>query len=180
MLNSERDRDVRMLYVRALAATGTSAAYRSLVDHSLDDNDEEIRFACLDRIVGHSQPEIVAAYVAALTSKSNARINRAAHALGKLGDKSSIGPLIESLVTTHKVQEGPANPSGINAGFSPQTGMAFSAGSNTKVVERTFNNQPVLDALVALAGVNLNFDQKAWKTWYASQKSSSTIDVRRD
>ncbi len=101
---------VRMLYVQALAAVGTPAAMRTLVDHSLDDGDEEIRLACLDRIVGQPTPEIVAAYVAALKSDSNVRINRAARALGRLGDKSAVGPLIDSLVTTHVVQEGAENP----------------------------------------------------------------------
>lgn len=181
LLNSERDREVRMLYVRALAAVGTPAAVRTLVDRSLDDADVEIRLACLDRLVGHPQPEVVAAYVAALTSQDNSRINRAAYALGKLGDKSAIGPLIDSLVTSHMIQEGADNPNSINTAFSPQAGMAFSAGSSTKKVQRAFNNQPVFDALALLTGgVNLNFDQKAWKTWYASQKSKTTIDVRRD
>jgi HEAT repeats len=180
MFSSERDRDVRMLYVQALAAIATPAALRTLIDHSLDDGDEEIRLACLDRIVAHPQPEVVAAYVAALKSQSNARLNRAAHALGRLGDKSAIGPLIDSLVTTHIVQEGDDNPNRMNAAFSPQGGMAFSTGSSVRKEKRTFNNQPVLDALVALSGVNLNFDEKAWKTWYASQKTKAPIDVRRD
>lgn len=181
IFNSERDRAVRMLYLHALAATGTPAAVRTLVDHSLDDADEEIRFACLDRLVGEPRPEVVAAYVAALKSQGNARINRAAYALGKLGEKSAIGPLIDSLVTTHKVKEAADNPNSMNAAFSPQFGTAFSAGSASKTVERTFNNQPVLDALVTLCGgVNLDFNQKAWKTWYASQKARTTIDVRRD
>ena len=180
MLSSERYRAVRILYVQALAAIATPSALRSLVDHSLDDADEEIRLACLDRIVGQPTPEVVAAYVAALKSDSNVRINRAARALGRLGDKSAVGPLIESLVTTHMVKEGDDNPNSINAAFSPQAGMAFSMGSSARKVQRTFNNQPVLDALVALTGVNLNFDQKAWKTWYASQKTKTPIDVRRD
>ncbi len=181
LLHSERDRAVRMLYVQALAAVGTPAAMRTLVDHSLDDGDEEIRLACLDRIVGQPTPEIVAAYVAALKSDSNARINRAARALGRLGDRSAVGPLIDSLVTTHVVKEGDENPNSVNAAFSPQAGMAFSTGSAVRKVQRTFNNQPVLDALVALTGgVNLNFDERAWKTWYASQKTKTPIDVRRD
>jgi hypothetical protein len=183
MLNSEHERDVRMLYVRALANTGSPAAIRALVDHSLDDPDEEIRLACLDRLVGQVQPEMVGLYVAALKSQDNARINRAAYALGRLGDKSAIGPLIDVLTTVHKfsITEGSGNPNSISAGFSPQGGGGLSVGSSTKIVQRPMNNQRVLDALVALTGgVNLNFDLKAWKTWYASQKSPTTIDVRRD
>ncbi len=181
LLHSERDRAVRMLYVQALAAVGTPTAMRVLVDCSLDDADEEIRLACLDRIVGQPSPEIVAAYVAALKSDKNVRINRAARALGRLGDRSAVGPLIDVLVTTHVVQEGDENPNSVNAAFSPQAGMAFSTGSSVRKVQRTFTNQPVLDALVALTGgVNLNFDEKAWKTWYASQKTKTPIDVRRD
>jgi hypothetical protein len=179
-LNTERNRDVRKLYVRALAGCG---AVKILVGHSLDDPDEEIRLACLDQLTANPQPDAIGIYVAALKSQDNARINRAAYALGKLGDKSAVGPLIDSLVTTHKftVVEGSGNPNSINAGFSPQGGVGgLSVGSSTKVVHRNLTNQQVLDALVTLTGVNLNFDQKAWKNWYASQKKQTTIDVRRN
>jgi HEAT repeats/PBS lyase HEAT-like repeat len=179
-LENERNRDVRLIYVRALGKIGPSAA-KHLVDYSLNDADEEIRFAALDQLVGKPQPDAVAQYVLALKSKDNVIVNRAGRALGQLGDKSAIGPLIEALVTQHKfaLVEGTGNPNGINVGFSNQGG-GMTMGSKTTVVTRDLNNQKVLDALVTLTGgVNLNFDVKAWRSWYATQQKSYG-DVRRD
>jgi hypothetical protein len=41
-------------------------------------------------------------------------------------------------------------------------------------------NQPVLEALVQLAGgVNFGFDVKAWKNWFATLKQRDIVDGRR-
>src|SRR5690606_3163177 len=78
-----------------------SPSQRVLVATSLADPDEEIRVACLDRIVELDPPNVADVYVRALADKDNFRINRAAYALARLGDESTLAPLIDALVTKH-------------------------------------------------------------------------------
>ena len=180
-LDTEKTRDVCVWYIQALGKIGP-AAVRTLVEHSLDDPDEEIRLSCLDQLIG--QPTLAATplYVAALRNKDNVQVNRAGYALGRLGDKSAVAPLIDALITTHKFTaiEGAGNPNQMSAGFSKTGGGGLSMGSSAKIIKRDLNNQQVLDALVALTGANLGFDKTAWKNWYSSQQKPGAIDARRD
>src|SRR5262245_30925797 len=50
-LERERDPVVRMWYVKALGRIGSSGAIKTLVEHSLSDNEEAIRVECIDQIV---------------------------------------------------------------------------------------------------------------------------------
>jgi len=181
-LESERARrDVRAWFVEALGHIGTKNAIQTLVDHSLDDPDPELRLTCIDQLKGKNAHEAAAMYVAALKSKDNGRVNQAGFALGKLGDKSAIPALIDALVTSHKftVTEG-GGPGQIGASFSPSGGGGLSVGSSTKIVRRDMANQQVLDALATLAGANFDFNKQAWKNWYAQQSKPREIDSRRD
>jgi hypothetical protein len=179
-LDTEKIRDVRMCYVQALGRIG---AVRILVEHSLDDADEEIRLSCLDQLIGKPTHDVTPLFVDALRNKDNVRINRAGLALGKLGDKTAIAPLIDALRTTHKftVNEGASNPNQMSAGFSSTGGGGLTMGSSVKIIKRDLNNPQVLDALTALTGgVNFGFDDMAWRNWYASQQKPGAIDARRD
>jgi len=155
---------------------------RTLVEHSLDDPDEEIRMSCLDQLIGKPPQDATPLYVGALRSKDNLRINRAGLALGKLGDKTAIAPLIDALVTTHtfRVVEGAGNPNQMSVGMSKNGGGGLSMGGSAKQVKQNLSNQQVLDALVALTGANFGFDEHAWKNWYSSQQKPGAIDARRD
>ena len=108
-LDTEKTRDVCVWYIQALGKIGP-AAVRTLVEHSLDDPDEEIRLSCLDQLIGQPTQAATPLYVAALRNKDNVQVNRAGYALGRLGDKSAVAPLIDALITTHKFTtiEGPA------------------------------------------------------------------------
>jgi hypothetical protein len=81
-----------------------------------------------------------------------------------------------------EIQEGSGNPGQMSAGFSPtgQGGGGLSMGGGKKIIKQPMNNQRVLDALVTLTGMNFQFDQRAWKNWYATQKKPANIDARRD
>jgi hypothetical protein len=185
LLESEQRREMRVWCVQALGRTKSLDAVKAMVECSLDDADEEIRLTCFDELSGTFLHTAVPMYVAALKSKDNARVNRAGYALGKLGDKSAILPLIDALVTTHKftVIEGSGNPNQMSAGFSPggmgPGGMTV-GGSKQMTIKRDLSNQQVLDALTALTSMNLGFDQKAWRNWYASQRKPATVDIHKD
>jgi hypothetical protein len=180
-LDQDQHRDLRVWCVQALGRIGNQAAIQAIVDRSMEDADEEIRLSCFDELKGNGLHTAVPMYVAGLKNKDNAKVNRAGYALGKLGDKSAILPLVGALVTTHKftVVEGSSNPNQMSAGFTPGGGLGAGPGgmtvgaAPTRTVKRDLNNQQVLDALASLTGVNFGFDEKAWRNWYNSQKKSA-------
>jgi len=178
-------RTVRLLYVEALGRLKDAAGMNALVAASLYDADDEIRLSSLEQIVDHDFKPAVANYVRALRDKQNGIINRAALCLGAMKDPSSIGPLIDALVTEHtfKVQKGQPGQTQATFGQGPGGtgggGFTF-GGSNVQTIRQTFQNREVLEALVQLTGVSFNYDQRAWKNWYANQRRPSTLDARRD
>jgi len=184
-IDSEQRHEIRVLCLQALGRIGTADAIKAIVENSLITTDEEIRLTCFDQLTGNALHLAVPMYVTALKNKDNERVNRAGYALGKLGDKSVILPLIDALITTHKftIIEGSGNPNQMSAGFSPggmSPGGMTVGGNKPMIIKRDLSNQQVLDALTALTGVNLGFDQKAWRNWYGSQRKPVTVDIRRD
>jgi hypothetical protein len=182
VLNEGDGRPLRMLYVRALGRIYTPDAIKTLVAHSLDDADVEIRLSCLDELAAKPHPDITSKYVPVLRDKNNTRVNRAALAIGKMGDKTTIRPLIDALVTTHSfsVTSGNSNPNGISTAFGSDGSGGLSMGSSTRIIKRDMQNQAVLDALVNLTGLSLDFDEVAWRNWYAAQNKAAKVNPRRD
>ncbi len=120
-VDSDTNRDLRVWCIQALGRIGTEEAVKAIVENSLSSTEDEIRLTCFDQLSGNAEHSAVPKYVAALKAKDNERVNRAGYALGKLGDKSAVLPLIDALVTTHKftVIEASGNPNQMSAGFSP-------------------------------------------------------------
>jgi beta-glucosidase-like glycosyl hydrolase len=118
--------------------------------------------------------------VAALASADNAQVNRAAEALGRLGVASAVLPLIAALETEHAsiVTDGRA-PGSTSATFTP-SGGGFSMGGGPKRVMVKLRNDRVLEALIALTGMNFQWDQAAWRAWLANERSlPPDFDLRR-
>lgn len=173
---------LRLVYVQALGRIYTPLAIDALVGLTLHNPDIEVRLSALDELAAKPHPDITSKYVKFLRDRDNIKVNRAALALGKLGDKSAIRPLIDALVTTHKynVTSGNSNPNGISTAFGSDGSGGLSMGSSTRVIKRDLQNQAVLDALVNLAGQNFDFDEVAWRTWYAAQNKAANANSRRD
>jgi hypothetical protein len=188
LLKAEAYRQVKLLYIDALERIGSPAAINGLVDATLRDPDVEIFHECLDRIVRLQPPHVEKRYVDALKDANNARVNRAAIALGRLGDKSVLPPLIQALVTTHTIVI-PKPSDGYTATFArtehggpgggaPLGGTGISAGGQPQVIPRTFKNEDVLTALIRLSGgANFSFDEQAWQYWLDAQNKQSTPDL---
>jgi hypothetical protein len=90
--------------------------------------------------------------------------------------------LVDAVVTSHQLivtgKEGQ-----MSSTFSPNGGVnGFSAGGGPKIITRTIANSDVRDALVKLSGgVDLQFDQRAWRNWLTTQKKPPQKVVgRRD
>jgi hypothetical protein len=179
-------RSVKRLYADILANIRTDEAVGVLVERTLGDPDEEVYHYCLDKLVQLNPPHVSDPFIKNLKHMSNFRVNRAAGALGRLGDQSAISPLIDALVTTHP-QVIPSRP-GVSAeattmSFSDE-GSFMKQGEGDKLLLVHVHNQAVLDALQRLSGVNFAFDKKAWRYWHAQEKIARDtaplpIDARR-
>ena len=185
-LGDEPVREVKLMYVEALANISTPNAMEVMVGASIHNEDEEVRIACLDKIVQAEYAPAVGTYVQKLKSMDNLIVNRAGAALGSMKDPSSVGPLIDGLITQHKFKIKPANPGQMSSTFGtggPGGGGpgGFSFGqAKEKIIDKKLTNQSVLNALVTITEVNFNYDVVAWKSWFAAQKKPATLDARRD
>jgi hypothetical protein len=183
LLKQEAYRQVKLLYVDALERIGTPPAIDALVDGTLQDPDEEIFHACLEKILRLRPPNVEKRYVAALRDENNVRVNRAAYALGQLRETSVLSPLIGALVTTHTIVIPKASDAytatfARTDGGAPLGGTGFSAGGEPLVISQTVNNQEVLTALIRLSGgVNYGFDKQAWQYWLDNENRRTTPAV---
>ena len=144
-----------------------------------------MRLTCLDYLQKKTHPNVVAYFVGKLHDRNNRTINLAAVGLARLKDPSAVGSLIDALVSTHtkKVRQG--NPGSMTTTFGTGPGGSgvpggLSVGGGVRTFTNVVRNQAVLDALVAITGENFNFDQQAWKYWYAMRRKHPTLDARRD
>jgi len=158
----------------------TPDAVQVLVATAADHPDAETRFAAVERLVVIGPHQAVPPLVAALASSDNARVNRAAEALGRLGVPTAIGPLIAALETRHVAVVGDGQPAGsTSATFTPQGGgLAMGGGPKRQVV--SVRNDRVLAALVALTGQNFEWNAEAWRAWLVNERSlPADFDPRR-
>jgi hypothetical protein len=179
VLKDEKNRQVKILFVDIMAKVESPAAVHGLVSTSLSDSDEEIFHYCLDKIVKLDPPHVADSYIKALKGTDNVTINRAGIALGRLGDRTAIAPLIAALVTTHAKTVGPTNRGAgdsYSQSFSSSSdgtgGTNFRANEGPKTIIYRVQNQHVLDGLSQLTGVNFGYDARAWQSWHAQEKES--------
>jgi hypothetical protein len=196
-LETEQYRAVKILWIQALGKIANGAALSALIDRSLNDPDGEVFYECLDQVVQHPLPQVTKAYVDALKNEDNRKVNRAAVALGRLNDKSTIEPLIESLVTIHKIVvpgRGGGTSDSVTTTFAgssdgssspnaPFGGTGLTVGDGSQTYDRPMPNEDVLNALVTLSGgTSFGYDQRAWRYWLAAQRqlAAPRLNSRRD
>ena len=182
LLDREENRRVRELYLSTLGELKHPAAIEKLVQLSLEDPKGEVRQQCLDHLLRVHQPISLTPYVKALKDRNNAIVLRAAEALERIGNAAAISPLIDALVTTHRVTNPNAPPGEFNASFSPTGGGAgFSFGGGNKVYKEDKQNLTVWRALVELSeGQNFEYNERAWRRWFVNLQVHEHVDARRD
>jgi hypothetical protein len=180
LIRRENDPQLKRLWIDVAAGLDSQAALDTLVNLSLLDPDPEIREACLDHVIRSGKAGIANVYIRALKNRDNELINRAGAALGLVGDREAIGPLIDALVTKHRVQvSGGSNPD--QHAYTMVEGGGFTFGNApAKFENRAVRNPDVLASLVKLAGISFDYDQPQWRTWLAAQAKLHAVDVRRD
>ncbi len=186
--DTQQSRSIRQRALEMLTKLPPGLASATLVRIALNDPDANLRDDCLDELKRQGPHTVLPAFLSELKSKDNARVNRAAECLERLGDKSATLPLINALVTEHKfaVQQGGApgsmsttfSPSG-SGGSGPGGGMAM--GGKAKIVTERLKNPSVRAALMALnpEATNNQYDTPAWRDWYSQAQTTSSIDLRR-
>jgi hypothetical protein len=181
LIRRENDPELRRLWIEVASKLDSQLALETLIDLSLKDPNEELRNVCLEYVIQSHRPGIVTPYIHALKNRDNEMINRAGAALGQIGNREAIGPLIDALVTKHKVQVTEGS-SGDQHAYTFTEGGGFSFGSKApKFENRAVQNPAVLSALVSLAGgTSFDYDQAQWRTWLAAQAKDNAVDVRRD
>lgn len=174
MFVRERVRRVKMLYADVLANINTAESVSVLIERTLGDPDEEIFYYCLERLIEMNPPHLADPFVTALKAEYNGRINRSGMALGQIGDRSAISPLIDALITkhTHVLPSRPGTgPNSTTTAFG-SGGTVMKQNEGPKVLLVTVQNQHVLDALTKLTGVNFGFDQRGWRFWHAQERAA--------
>ncbi len=193
---TEAERRVRSLYVEALSRIRSSDATLALATLAVDHADRETRIAAAERLVAIGPGQVMPMIVAGLASPDNARVNRSAEAIRRLAeppaaeasgaggavrplDPQLLGALIAALQTQHLGLAGDGTPEGsTSATFTPSSG-GLSVGGGTKRVNVAVRNDAVLEALVAITGVNFEWDSVGWRTWLASREAPVEYDLRR-
>ena len=177
MLNREDVYEVKRLWIQVAAQLEHPAAIDALVQLSLCDPDESIRTECLEYLIKSGRQGIVTPYIRALRSKDNEIINRAGAALGQIGNRDAIGPLIEALVTKQRVQVEAGSKYQNAYSFSPTGGGgSYNFGSSPPKFEiQSVRNPAVLSALVSLSGgTSFDYNQPQWRCPGWPPRRSST------
>ena len=194
---------MRELAVSMLVRISGAKSIAGLVKLALFDEAPQIRTAALTGIGNAHYERAQKAFVAALRNESNPVVCRAATALGQVGDKEAIKPLIEALVTVHQYQVAmdlpnnqtysfssdgsfssntPAVPPGVMAAV--RTGQllppVFAAPSDvpappkkTVTIRIEHYNAESLAALGKLTQQNFGYDKRTWHLWWAAEKNAS-------
>ena len=190
---------VRIILIRALNSIGNTEALDVLADVAVDDSVEEIRLASLDFLKKHSTSAVSAKICGRLSERDNPRerIERIGFALGELGDPGAIGPLIDHLVTVHKIpiSDGSGGggggdrmsmaPTFSSGGANSGGGFTF-GGGGPKFERRQFQNVQVHDALVktvSAAGypeIDYGYHVDACRKWFAQTNRVKPFDARRN
>jgi HEAT repeat protein len=178
-LGKERMPRVRADYVEALSHIRGMEAMTALVSVAVDHADPETRILAAERLVEISPGMAAQAIAGALGGADNARINRAAEALGRLGSASVVGPLIDVLETEHMVVVGGGAAEGSTTATFTPSGGGLSMGGGPKRQKTRVQNQRVLEALVKLTGENFDWNTAAWRAWQANRQSPPDFDPRR-
>jgi hypothetical protein len=172
---------VQALLIDALARIQTADSVRLLSEIALESGNEEIRLTAVDHLKNLKGPAAAEYFIAALAGNDNAKINRAGVALGELGNKAAIGPLIGALVSIYKqkVQQGGSGT--ISPSFDSSGGIGFGVGGKSVVLRNRVQNRGVHEGLVKLAGgADFGYDTVAWANWLKDQNKAVVVPGRRD
>ena len=135
--------DQRLMYVSIITQIGGLKSVGPLVLQSLNDASDDVRIQAVKGLPDDQYSEAVPVYLRALKHDLNYIVNRAAVALGIIGDESTVSGLIEALITRHRYK----------TWVPDQQGFGVAMNQNGQVVQQTpINMLPPDIAVMALTG----------------------------
>jgi hypothetical protein len=127
----DKNSRMRLFYLRRLADIPGPNPIGPLVWQSLNDQNQELRYASLNTIPKSQYPTAMSMFARALRNSYNVIVQRAALGMARVGDERAIPALIEALVTTHRYRIRIPDRSGTTTfGTNGSTG----AGANQNVI----------------------------------------------
>ena len=171
---------VRAFLLEALARIGTPDAIAIIVQVAIDHTDPDTRLTAVERLQAIGPRIAEPALVAALAGPDNARLNRAAEALGALGLVGAAAPLVDALETEHVVIASDGRQAGqTSVAFGNAGGDGLSLGGGPKKGKVRLRNEAALAALVQITGQDFQWNLPAWRQWLASRELAAPVDLRR-
>ncbi len=200
LLGKHAREDVRRLAVETIAKIGGHTAAVPLTTFVLREDVRDIREQALASFKSDQAEIARAVFVKALRDRNNVIVRRAGLGLMKVGDGSSVNPLINALLTTHsttirvavptvggRVDGKLPHPSGLpdelvdamRRGQFPN-GFIYAPGNSAGItrevpVQATVENEEVLLALKKLTKQNFGFDKASWARWWNVEKTQAVI-----
>jgi len=187
---AERALQARVLFLKSLARIRSGDATAALMAVAVDHADPETRISAVEHLATVAPEAAVAGLTAALASPDNARINRAADALGRLlgalpaesplrHDDAVLARLVATLETQHTGVVGDGTAEGATSVTFTPSGGGLALGGGPKPARIAVRNERVLDTLAACAGVNFEWNLAAWRSWLAAREAPADLDLRR-
>ena len=174
-------REMKLMYLGILAEIGGNVPVQAMLKCVTEESDDVMIERCLDQLREWKSRTAMHFFIRMLQSNDNNSVNSAANALGSLEMKEAMLPLIEALVTNHKIQVGGGN--NVNANFSGnQPGLGgLQFGGKPKIIERNIQNRAALSALLAIVpeGVNYGLHEEQWMNWYIRMNTPQQVNLRR-
>ena len=174
-------REMKLMYLEVLTEIGGNVPVQAMLKCVTEESDDIMIERCLDQLRQWKSRTAMRFFISMLKSNNNNTVNSAANALGSLAMKDATLPLIEALVTNHKIQGGGGN--NVNAGFSGnQPGLGgLQFGGKPKIIEQNRQNRAALSALLVLVpeGVNYGLNEEQWMNWYIRMNTPQQVNLRR-
>ena len=171
---------VRAFLLEALARIGTPDAIALIVQVAIDHTDPDTRLTAVERLQAIGPRIAEPALVAALGGPDNARLNRAAEAIGALGLVGAAAPLVGALETEHVVIASDGRQAGqTSVAFGNSGGDGLSLGGGPKQGKVRLRNEAALAALVRISGQDFQWNLPAWRQWLARRDLAEPVDLRR-
>ena len=185
LLNHEQNREVRMMYIEIIGRLNAAPGMDALVDTSLDDDDEEVRLACLDQVVLHQYKPATNRYVKALKTQGQRD-----HQPGRVVPGARQRPRGGQPADRRAGHQPPDSTSrrGSRAAWGRPLAMGqggsfggLSVGSSVEVINQRIENRNVLAALVDLTAASASTTTSApGSSGTPRKRNRKALNTRRD